>query len=87
MGLDDLAPFDPQKNIIEYVLEDESTTPLLNMKLDPALIEDERAISSSHPCVRGAAAAPKRRHRACAGPGPGEMRHHRSLFGPGDSGF
>ncbi len=33
MGLDDLAPFDPRKNIIEYVMEDESASPLIQMDL------------------------------------------------------
>ncbi len=33
LGLDDLAPFDPRKRIIEYVMEDESRAPLLRMNL------------------------------------------------------
>ena len=33
MGLDDLSPFDPRKNIIEYVMEDDSANPLLKMDL------------------------------------------------------
>lgn len=33
MGLDELAPFDPQKKIIEYVLAADHKTPLLNMTL------------------------------------------------------
>ena len=33
MGMDDLAPFDPQKKIIEFQLDDGSSTPLINMNL------------------------------------------------------
>lgn len=33
LGLDELAPFDPKKKIIEYQLADDSTTPLVNMNL------------------------------------------------------
>ena len=33
LGLDDLKPFNPNEKIIEYVLRDASTTPLLNMNL------------------------------------------------------
>lgn len=33
MGMDDLAPFDPRKKIIEYSLADANDTPLLNMNL------------------------------------------------------
>lgn len=33
LGLDDLAPFDPRQNIIEYVMEDEGNEPLLKMNL------------------------------------------------------
>lgn len=33
MGLDELAPFDPRKKIIEYMLEDASQRPLINMNL------------------------------------------------------
>ncbi|MFK7907702.1 MAG: glutamate formimidoyltransferase [Chitinophagales bacterium] len=33
MGLDELSPFDPQKKIIEYLLEDANSTPLLQMNL------------------------------------------------------
>ncbi len=33
MGLDDLYPFEPNKKIIEYILEDESSHPLINMNL------------------------------------------------------
>ncbi|KAA3638384.1 MAG: glutamate formimidoyltransferase, partial [Bacteroidetes bacterium] len=34
LGLDELAPFDPNKKIIEYQLRDESSAPLVGMKLD-----------------------------------------------------
>lgn len=34
MGLDELAPFDPKKRIIEYLLEDNDKSKLTNMKLD-----------------------------------------------------
>ncbi|MEQ8703364.1 MAG: glutamate formimidoyltransferase [Phaeodactylibacter sp.] len=33
MGLDELAPFDPQQKIIEYQLAEDTPTPLLNMNL------------------------------------------------------
>jgi glutamate formiminotransferase / formiminotetrahydrofolate cyclodeaminase len=33
MGLDDLGPFEPKKKIIEYLLEDESSSPLTRMTL------------------------------------------------------
>jgi len=33
LGLDELAPFDPQQKIIEYRLQDLNATPLLNMNL------------------------------------------------------
>lgn len=33
LGLDDLKPFNPDEKIIEYVLKDASSTPLLNMDL------------------------------------------------------
>ncbi len=33
MGLDELGSFDPQKRIIEYMLDDSSKQPLINMKL------------------------------------------------------
>jgi len=33
MGLDDLKPFDPKKNIIEYLLEDENSNKLIDMNL------------------------------------------------------
>jgi glutamate formiminotransferase / formiminotetrahydrofolate cyclodeaminase len=34
MGLNEVAQFDPQKKIIEYVLQDDSKAPLINMKLN-----------------------------------------------------
>ena len=34
MGLDELAPFEPSKRIIEYLLEDAGQSPLVNMKLN-----------------------------------------------------
>ncbi len=33
LGLDDLAPFDPRKKVIEYLLEDEGQSRLVNMSL------------------------------------------------------
>lgn len=33
LGLDDLKPFNPNEKIIEYVLRDDASTPLLNMNL------------------------------------------------------
>lgn len=33
MGLDDLTPFDPSKRIIEYLLADDSSSPLIKMNL------------------------------------------------------
>ncbi len=33
LGLDDLKPFNPKEKIIEYLLEDESNQPLVNMKV------------------------------------------------------
>lgn len=47
MGLDDLAPFDPQKNIIEYVMDDGASSPLVNMKLNQ--FADETASESMAP--------------------------------------
>ena len=47
MGLDDLAPFDPRKNIIEYVMEDSDTQPLLKMNL--RAFADETASESMAP--------------------------------------
>lgn len=34
MGLDELAPFEPEKRIIEYLLRDSATAPLVNMTLN-----------------------------------------------------
>jgi len=34
LGLDELKPFDPKEKIIEYMLEDESDSPLVNCKLN-----------------------------------------------------
>jgi glutamate formiminotransferase/formiminotetrahydrofolate cyclodeaminase len=47
MGLDELSPFDPQKRIIEYLLEDEKKSPLVNMKLNS--FADETASESPAP--------------------------------------
>lgn len=47
MGLDELGPFDPQKRIIEYMLSDHSTSPLINMKL--TAFADETASESPAP--------------------------------------
>ena len=47
MGLDDLARFDPRKNIIEYVMEDSDTQPLLKMNL--RAFADETASESMAP--------------------------------------
>lgn len=47
MGLDDLTPFDPKKKIIEYQLESNESTPLVNMKLND--FADETASESPAP--------------------------------------
>lgn len=47
MGLDELAPFDPQKRIIEYVLDGVGKSPLINMKLNA--FADETASESPAP--------------------------------------
>ncbi len=47
LGLDELSPFDPRKNIIEYQLEDESAAPLL--KMDLKSFADETASESMAP--------------------------------------
>jgi len=47
MGLDELAPFDPQKRIIEYVMDDAKKSPLVNMKLND--FADETASESPAP--------------------------------------
>jgi glutamate formiminotransferase/formiminotetrahydrofolate cyclodeaminase len=47
MGLDELAPFDPKKRIIEYMLQDDSKAPLVNMSL--SAFADETASESMAP--------------------------------------
>jgi len=47
LGLDELSPFDPRKNIIEYQLEDGSSAPLL--KMDLKSFADETASESMAP--------------------------------------
>ena len=47
MGLDELAPFDPKKRIIEYLLDDTTPSPLVNMKLND--FADETASESPAP--------------------------------------
>jgi glutamate formiminotransferase/formiminotetrahydrofolate cyclodeaminase len=47
MGLDELGEFDPKKKIIEYMLEDESDSPLVNMKAND--LADETASESPAP--------------------------------------
>lgn len=47
MGLDELTPFDPQKRIIEYMLTDAASSPLVNMKLTQ--FADETASESPAP--------------------------------------
>ena len=47
MGLDELGPFDPQKRIIEYILEGTISSPLVNMKLNA--FADETASESPAP--------------------------------------
>jgi glutamate formiminotransferase / formiminotetrahydrofolate cyclodeaminase len=47
MGLDELAPFDPQKKVIEYLLADAEKSPLINMTL--AAFADETASESPAP--------------------------------------
>jgi glutamate formiminotransferase / formiminotetrahydrofolate cyclodeaminase len=47
MGLDELGPFDPQKRIIEYVMDDAKKAPLINMKLND--FADETASESPAP--------------------------------------
>ena len=47
MGLDELTPFDPQKRIIEYMLEDSGASPLVNMNLKK--FADETASESPAP--------------------------------------
>ena len=47
MGLDDLKPFDPQKNIIEYMIKEAGSTPLLDKNLKE--FADETASESPAP--------------------------------------
>ncbi|MEO5570341.1 MAG: glutamate formimidoyltransferase [Bacteroidia bacterium] len=47
MGLDELGPFDPEKRIIEFLLENEIKSPLVNMKLNS--FADETASESPAP--------------------------------------
>ncbi len=47
LGLDELAPFDANKKIIEYVLRDKKYAPLVNMKLND--LADETASESPAP--------------------------------------
>jgi glutamate formiminotransferase/formiminotetrahydrofolate cyclodeaminase len=47
LGLDELAPFDPNKKIIEYVMRKEGDAPLVNMKLNQ--FADETAADSPAP--------------------------------------
>ena len=47
LGLDELGPFDPKKKIIEYLLEDSDTYPLLNLNLKQ--FADETASESPAP--------------------------------------
>ncbi|MCK5774969.1 MAG: glutamate formimidoyltransferase, partial [Bacteroidales bacterium] len=47
MGLDDLKPFDPKKNIIEYLLEDENEKKLIDLNLTE--FADETASESPAP--------------------------------------
>lgn len=47
LGLDELAPFDPKKKIIEYLLEEDQHKPLINMTL--SAFADETASESPAP--------------------------------------
>jgi glutamate formiminotransferase / formiminotetrahydrofolate cyclodeaminase len=47
MGLDEVGKFDPKKKIIEYVLQDEAQSPLINMKLND--FANETASESAAP--------------------------------------
>jgi glutamate formiminotransferase/formiminotetrahydrofolate cyclodeaminase len=47
MGLDDLKPFDPRKNIIEYLIEDDANSKLIDMNL--TAFADETASESPAP--------------------------------------
>ncbi|SFC76170.1 glutamate formiminotransferase / formiminotetrahydrofolate cyclodeaminase [Flexibacter flexilis DSM 6793] len=47
MGLDELRPFEPEKKIIEYILKDANSSPLINMNLEA--FADETASESPAP--------------------------------------
>jgi len=47
LGLDDLKPFDPEKKIIEYALEDKTASPLVHMDL--SMFANETASESPAP--------------------------------------
>jgi glutamate formiminotransferase/formiminotetrahydrofolate cyclodeaminase len=47
LGLDDLKPFNPKEKIIDYLLEDESSKPLINLTLEQFV--DETASESPAP--------------------------------------
>lgn len=47
LGLDELGPFDPKKKVIEYMLEEEDASPLINMSL--AEFSNETASESMAP--------------------------------------
>ncbi len=47
LGLDDLKPFNPEEKIIEYMLDEKSNQPLINMKLND--FADETASESPAP--------------------------------------
>lgn len=47
MGLDELRPFEPEKKIIEYILKDTNSSPLINMNLEA--FADETASESPAP--------------------------------------
>lgn len=53
LGLDDLAPFEPQKKIIEYVMEQQSNRPLLAMTLKDFVEE----VASESPAPGGGSIA------------------------------
>lgn len=53
LGLDDLTPFEPKKKIIEYVMEQQSNTPLLDMTLKDFVEE----VASESPAPGGGSIA------------------------------
>jgi len=53
LGLDELYPFDPQKKVIEYVLEGDNTAPLVNLKVN----EFVETVSSESPAPGGGSVA------------------------------